>query len=182
MKIATQALAQNPLARFEQAMLPHMNAAYNLARWLMRNDSDAEDAVQESYLRAFRFFGSFEGGDGRAWLLAIVRNTCRTALDKRGLSVANAEFQEELHSLEAPQTTIESRMTRQNDIDTVRGCIDHLPAEYREVIVLRELEQMSYKEIAAAITAPLGTIMSRLARARARLEDCLSARIPGVRA
>jgi RNA polymerase sigma-70 factor (ECF subfamily) len=172
-----------PLARFELAMLPHMNAAYNLARWLMRNDSDAEDAVQEAYLRAFRFFPSFEGSDGRGWLLAIVRNTCRTALQKSGTQSKTAEFQEELHSYaSAEAATMEMHLSRQDDIASVRWCIERLPGEYREVIVLRELEQMSYKEIAEAIAAPLGTIMSRLARARSRLEDCLTARIPGVRA
>jgi RNA polymerase sigma-70 factor (ECF subfamily) len=161
-------------------MLPHMNAAYNLARWLMRNDSDAEDAVQEAYLRAFRFFGSFDGteGDGRNWLLAIVRNTCRTALQKSVLKTA--EFQEEFHS--SPDDNSEAQLLRQDDIDSVRWCIDKLPLEYREVIVMRELEQMSYKEIASAAAAPIGTVMSRLARARVRLQDCLSVRIPGVRA
>jgi RNA polymerase sigma-70 factor (ECF subfamily) len=114
----------DPLARFDRAMLPHMNAAYNLARWLMRNDSDAEDAVQDAYLRAFRFFDSFKGDDGRAWLLAIVRNTCRTALDKRGTQAATTEFREELSSFATPEMSIESQMTRQDEIDTVRGCID----------------------------------------------------------
>ena len=172
--------APDTLAQFEKAMLPHMNAAYNLARWLMRNESDAEDAVQEAYLRAFRFFNSFQGGDGRGWLFAIVRNTCRTALQRSGSQPQTAEFQEEIHSYENAHS--ETQMLRQDDIESVRWCIDRLPAEYREVIVLRELEQMAYKEIAAAIEAPLGTIMSRLARARARLQDCLTMRIPGVRA
>ena len=171
--------ALDPLARFEQVMLPHMNAAYNLARWLMRNDTEAEDVVQEAYLRAFRFFDSFQGGDGRGWLLAIVRNTCRTAQQKAGSQPRSAEFQEEIHLV--AEATTEARLVRQDDIDSVRWCIEHLPPEYREVIVMRELEQMSYKEIASAISAPLGTIMSRLARARARLQDCLTVRIPGVR-
>src|SRR5579863_1613369 len=127
----------NSLAQFEQAMLPHMNSAYNLARWLMRNDSDAEDAVQEAYLRAFRFFESFQGDDGRGWLLAIVRNTCRTALEKSGVRGKNAEFQEEIHSLATvDDITTETRLARQDDIDSVRWCIDRLPTEYREVIVL----------------------------------------------
>ncbi len=162
--------------RFEQAMLPHMNAAYNLARWLLRNDSDAQDAVQEAYLRAFRFYDGFEGGDGRAWLLAIVRNTCRTALRKPG----SEEFVEEAHS--SPEDDPEAGLSKRDGIESVRWCIERLPAEYREVIILRELEQLSYKEIAATISVPLGTIMSRLARARSRLQDCLMVRIPGVRA
>ena len=157
-------------------MLPHMNAAYNLARWLMHNDTDAEDAVQEAYLRALRFFDSFHGEDGRGWLLAIVRNTCRTALQKQPKV---SEFREEMHSMD--EAGIEMRMLKQDEVDSVRWCIEQLPPEYREVIVMRELEQMSYKEIAAAAAAPLGTIMSRLARARARLQDCLTVRIPGVR-
>lgn len=169
----------DPLARFEQLMLPHMNAAYNLARWLMRNNDDAQDVVQEAYLRAFRFFDGFEGDDGRAWLLAIVRNTCRTALHKAGSQTKTDEFQEDIHMVDAP--TVETQLLRQDDIDSVRWCIDQLPTEYREVIVLRELEQMSYNEIARAIAAPLGTIMSRLSRARVRLQDCLTVRIPGVR-
>jgi len=168
------------LPQFEQTMLPHMNAAYNLARWLMRNDSDAEDAVQEAYLRAFRFFDSFQGGDGRGWLLAIVRNTCRTALQKSGSRPASDEFREELHASDEPG--VEERLEKRDEIASVRWCIEHLPPEYREVIVMREIEQMSYKEMASAITAPVGTIMSRLARARARLQDCLSSRVAGVRA
>jgi RNA polymerase sigma-70 factor (ECF subfamily) len=154
-----------------------MNAAYNLARWLMRNDADAEDAVQEAFLRAFRFFESFQGGDARGWLLAIVRNTCRSAMGKQPV---NAEFREELHAHE--DATAEGQLMRRDDIDSVRWCIEQLPAEYREVIVMRELEQMSYKEIAAAASTPIGTVMSRLARGRARLQDCLTVRIPGVRA
>jgi RNA polymerase sigma-70 factor (ECF subfamily) len=167
------------VSSFEQTMLPHMNAAYNLARWLMRNDSDAEDVVQEAYLRAFRFFDSFQGGDGRGWLLAIVRNTCRTALQKSSGAPVE-EFQEEFHAADEPG--VEARLAQQDDIASVRWCIEKLPQEYREVIVMRELEQMSYKDMATAIAAPAGTIMSRLARARARLQECLSARVQGVRA
>lgn len=173
-------MTPDTITRFEKMMLPHMNAAFNLARWLMRNDTDAQDVVQEAYLRAFRFFSSFQGEDGRGWLLAIVRNTCRTALQKSGAQPKTAEFQEEIHLVD--EDTVEARLSRQDDIDSVRWCIEHLPAEYREVIVMRELEQMSYKDIASAIEAPLGTIMSRLSRARARLQDCLTVRIPGVRA
>ena len=172
--------AEAALTRFEQLMLPHMNAAYNLARWLMRNDSNAEDVVQEAYLRAFRFFDGFQGEDGRAWLLAIVRNTCRTALQKSGTEAKNTEFQEEIHLVDEAST--ETHLLRQDNIDSVRWCIEHLPPDYREVVVLRELQQMSYKEIASAISVPPGTVMSRLARARARLQDCLILRIPGVRA
>src|SRR4051794_20765821 len=117
-----QSKTPDSLARFEQAMLPHMNAAYNLARWLMRNDTDAEDAVQEAYLRAFRFFDGFQGDDGRGWLLAIVRNTCRTSMQRSGTQPKTAEFQEEMHSSVDPNS--ESQLLRQDDIESVRWCID----------------------------------------------------------
>lgn len=164
------------LAQFEQIVMPHLNAAYNLARWLMRNEHDAEDVVQEAYLRAFRFFDGFHGGDGRAWLLAIVRNTCRTLLHQPATREPAAEFDEQLHSSRTSGFDPEERMLKQTRADSIRGCIDELPAEYREVIVLRELEELSYREIADAASVPIGTVMSRLARARARLQDCLSLR------
>lgn len=165
------------LAQFEQIVMPHLNAAYNLARWLMRNEHDAEDVVQEAYLRAFRFFDGFRGGDGRAWLLAIVRNTCRTLAHQSATREPATEFDEQLHSTRAaPGFDPEERMLKQTRADSIRDCIDELPAEYREVIVLRELEELSYREIADAASVPMGTVMSRLARARARLQDCLSLR------
>jgi len=167
------------LERFEQIVMPHTNAAYNLARWLMRNEQDAEDAVQEAFLRAFRFFDGFQGVDGRAWLLAIVRNTCRSWFH-RTAKEAPAEIDEVTLSCPAPNA--EARMLRQADIDDVRGCIEELPAEYRDTIVLREMEEMSYKEIAEVLSAPIGTVMSRLARARARLQDCLMLKVKGTRA
>ena len=169
------------LAQFEQIVLPHLNAAYNLARWLMRNEHDAEDVVQEAYLRALRFFDGFHGGDGRAWLLAIVRNTCRTSLQAHAREHL-AEFEEEQHSAPKASSSPEERMLRQAGIDSVRSCIEELPAEFREVIVMRELEELSYKEISEAASVPIGTVMSRLARARARLQDCLSLRTKGARA
>ena len=156
--------------------MPHLNAAYNLARWLMRNEHDAEDVVQEAYLRAFRFFDGFHGGDGRAWLLAIVRNTCRTLRHQSSVREPVAEFDEQIHSSGATAISPEERMLKQTSVDSIRNCIDELPAEYREVIVLREIEELSYKQIADAASVPLGTVMSRLARARARLQDCLSLR------
>ena len=169
------------LAQFERTVMPHLDAAYNLARWLVRNEHDAEDVVQEAYLRAFRFFDGFEGDDGRAWLLAIVRNTSRTWQQRRGASESMTEFNEEKHATAASGGP-EERLLRQADVDTVRWCIEGLPLEYREVVVLRELEELSYKEIAAAAAVPLGTVMSRLARARARLQECLSARVRRARA
>lgn len=170
------------LARFEEMVLPHLNAAYNLARWMVRNEHDAQDVVQEAYLRAYRFFDGFHGGDGRAWLLAIVRNTCRTWLRRAGGRETAAEFDEAEHSKFCPTVGPEARMIQQSNADAVRQCIEELPAEYKEALVMRELEEMSYKEIAEATSAPVGTVMSRLARARARLQNCLSLRLKGVRA
>ncbi|MGI8745273.1 MAG: sigma-70 family RNA polymerase sigma factor [Bryobacteraceae bacterium] len=170
------------LERFEHTVLPHLNAAHNLARWLMRNDHDAEDLVQESYLRAFRFFEGFQGGDGRAWLLAIVRNTCRTAIQQNAWRGVSTEFEDEKHSAGCASSSPEHELLRQADIASVRACIDDLPDEYREAIVLRELEQLSYKEIAQAAGVPVGTVMSRLARARAQLQQCLAIRVRGSRA
>lgn len=158
--------------------MPHLNAAYNLARWLMRDHHDAEDAVQEAYLRAFRFFDSFDGEDARAWLFAIVRNRCRTALEQTSRRAATGEFDEGKHALDSTSDP-ESEALRKSEIRSLRACIDDLPTEYREVIVLRELEQMSYKQIAIAATVPVGTVMSRLSRARGRLQECIASRVKG---
>jgi RNA polymerase sigma-70 factor (ECF subfamily) len=169
-------------ARFEKLMLPHLNAAYNLARWLMRNDEDAEDAVQESYLRAFRYFAGFHGGDdGRSWLLTIVRNTCRTLLQQKDSVAQGGEFDEEKHGFAEAARGVFSSSRAEHDIESLRGCLDVLPAEHREIIVLRELEELSYKEVAVIIRAPIGTVMSRLARARARLRDCIALKTKKVR-
>jgi RNA polymerase sigma-70 factor, ECF subfamily len=168
-------LDSNKLVRFEQITLQHLNAAYNLARWLLRNHHDAEDVVQDAYLRAFRFFDTFDGSDARAWLLAIVRNCCRTALEQGGKRSAMAEFDERTH-FDALRPDPETDALRKSDIDSLRACIEDLPDEYREVIVLRELEQLSYKEIATAAGVPAGTVMSRLSRARVRLQQCIATR------
>jgi len=167
-------------AQFEKAVMPHLHAAYNLARWLLRDHHDAEDAVQDAYLRAFRFFDSFDGVDARAWLLAIVRNRCRSVLGQSSRRADVAEFDERVHTADDSVPGPESGALRNAEILSLRTCIDHLPAEYREVVILRELEQMSYKEIAVAAAVPVGTVMSRLARARIRLKDCITARVRGV--
>ena len=169
------------LARFEQTVLPHLNSAYNLARWLVRNEHDAQDVVQEAYLRAFRFFDGFHGGDGRAWLLAIVRNTSRTWMQQAAKGDLAAEFDDDQHSRYVATPGPEAHMIRQSGIDAVRQCIEELPPEYKETLVMREMEEMSYKEIADATAVPLGTVMSRLARARARIQNCLSVRAKGAR-
>lgn len=153
---------------FEEAVLPHMDAAYNLARWLTRNDDDAEDVVQESYLRALKFFEGFHGSEGRPWLLTIVRNTCYTWL-KRNRSTELAEFDEATYLGEVDASDPETSSVRNAQKRLVREALERLPVEFREVMVMRELEELSYKEIAAVVGIPLGTVMSRLARARKRL-------------
>ena len=154
--------------------MPHTGAAYNLARWLTRNDHDAEDVVQEAYLRAYRFFDGFHGGDGRTWLLAIVRNTCYTWLQQnRRPSVA---LEEDMPELDSSRSNPETLLLRNVDSALLRQALDDLPVEFREAIVLRELEGLSYKEIGAVAGIPLGTVMSRLARARGRLEKALLGR------
>jgi RNA polymerase sigma-70 factor (ECF subfamily) len=169
---------QNKLARFERAVLPHLDAAYNLARWLVRNDDDAEDLAQEAFLRAFKFFGGFHGGNSRAWLLTIVRNTCYTWLQQNRAHEVLTLFDEELHSVQDanPETILLESVDRQ----MLRQALEELPVEFREVVILRELEGLSYKEIANIVDVPVGTVMSRLARARKRLQLCLTARKEGV--
>jgi len=162
------------LALFEQTVLPHVNAAYNLARWLTRNDPDAEDIVQEAYLRAFRYFDGFHGGDGKAWLLAVVRNTYLT-WRRRDTDIAKVPFDEEIHGSQTPGSKLAAEAMTEN----VRDCLELLPPEYREALVLRELEEMSYNDIAVVTGKPIGTVMSRLSRARQRLHDCVTARMEG---
>ena len=156
-------------------MVPLMKDAYNLARWLMRNEEDAQDAVQEAYLRAFRFFKGFHpGANARRWLLQIVRNTCYTALSARRRHEAAPE--PDVEALEDaapdPRASLETKAT----VEAVRQAIAALPVDYREVVVLRELEGLSYREIAEVAGIPLGTVMSRLARARDQLHLLLQER------
>ncbi len=149
--------------------MPHLDAAYNLARWLMRNDADADDAVQDACLRALRFFGGFRGGDGRVWLLAIVRNTCYSKLKRNRVQDLQTTFDDETQRHDPDALGPEGTLLRGLDIAALRRAVEALPEEFREVIVMRELEGLSYKEIAEVTEAPLGTVMSRLARGRARL-------------
>ena len=163
-----------PQDRFEQVVLPHLNAAYNLARWLTRNDHDAEDVVQEAYLRALRFFGGFHGGDGRAWLLTIVRNTCFDWLRRNRPAEVPVSFDEDLHSPVVPGETSDDLLIKRADRHRLREALEALPLVWREVLILRELEGLSYKEIADVAGIKMGTVMSRLARARQRLQQQLS--------
>jgi RNA polymerase sigma-70 factor (ECF subfamily) len=169
--------AEEDLARFERAILPHLDAAYNLARWLTRNDHDAEDVVQEAYLRAFQFFGGFHGTDGRSWLLTIIRNTCYTWLQKNRGHQPTTTFDEAVHSMDAGAADPKELLIQGEDKQLLRDALEELSAEFREILVLRELEGFSYKEIAAIAGIPVGTVMSRLARARERLEQCLRKRM-----
>ncbi len=161
-------------SRFEQLLLPHLDAAYNLARWLTHDHQDAADVVQEAYLRALRFFDSFRGGEARPWLLAIVRNTCHDWLRRRGPSDQATPFDEEIHSVHAGDTSPERLLLQRADRDVLRAAIAALPVALREVIVLRELEDLSYRAIADILGVPVGTVMSRLARARSRLQQQLA--------
>ena len=158
------------LTEFERQVLPHLDVAYNLARFLMRNDQDAEDVVQDAALRAFRFFESFRGENSRAWFLSIVRNTAFTALKRNRMDKETVVFDEELHDGQIPPLGVGIELDRAQDRQTVRAAIEQLPAEFREAITLRELEGMSYKEIADVAGVPIGTIMSRLARGRRQLQ------------
>ena len=158
--------------RFEQLVLPYVDAAFNLARWLLRGRSDAEDVAQEALLRACRFFGGFHGGDARAWLLQIVRNTCYTWLEKNRPMDLSMEFDEELH--QQTSATPETLAIVADDRKRLTLALETLPPRFREVLVLRELEGCSYKEIAAIASIPIGTVMSSLSRARRQLYSTLA--------
>jgi RNA polymerase sigma factor (sigma-70 family) len=161
------------LARFEQVVLPHLDSAYNLARWLTGNDNDAEDVVQDAYLRAVKFFASFRGGDARPWLITIVRRACYDWLERNRPHKSLTVFDEELHSDQGDSLDPAQLALRQENQEMLRQALAELPIEFREVLVLRELEGLSYKEIAAITNLPPGTVMSRLARARERLRHCV---------
>jgi RNA polymerase sigma-70 factor (ECF subfamily) len=159
------------LATFEELFLPHLDAAYNLARWLTRGDGD--DLVQEAYLRAWRAFDGFRGDSARPWLLMIVRNTCYTWL-RGNQSNEWTAFEEEAHSAPVEASNPETILLRSNDGKLVHDALQDLPPRLREVMVLREFEDLSYREIAAISGIPVGTVMSRLARARTRMHRTLA--------
>ena len=159
--------------RFELLVVPHLDGAVNLARWLLRNPADAEDVAQEAMLRAYRFFGQFRGGDARAWLLQIVRNSCYTWLEKHRPMELMTEFDEELHV--KPSANPETLAAQADDRERLMRALESLPPRSREVLVLRELEECSYKEIAEITGIPMGTVMSTLSRAREKLQQTLTA-------
>jgi RNA polymerase sigma factor (sigma-70 family) len=155
--------------QFEEVVLPHLDAAFNYARWLTKNDADAQDVVQDACVRALRFFSSLRDDDARAWLMTIVRNTWYSRFSRVGGSEPSVAFDEMKHQRSDGSLNAEALMLQRQAIDTVRRAIEELPDDFREVIVLRELEGLSYREIAAVVGIPMGTVMSRLARGRERL-------------
>src|SRR6476660_1358717 len=165
------------LASFEQAMLPCMDAAHNLARWLLRNEQDAQDVVQEAYMRAFRSFAGFRGSNGRAWLLTIVRNTAYTLLKKNRTADLTTAFDEEIHATGDESVSPATILEHAEDAELIKNAMDGLPAEFREILILRHQENLSYNEIGDILKIPIGTVMSRLARARGKLKQYLAARL-----
>jgi RNA polymerase sigma-70 factor (ECF subfamily) len=162
---------------FEAMMLPHLDAAHNLAKWLLRNEQDAQDVVQEAFFRAFKSFDGFYGSNGRAWLLTIVRNTSYTLLKKKRVADLTVPFDEEIHASDDQSVSAGTILERSEDAELIREAMDELPAEFREILTLRHQEDLSYKEIADIAQIPPGTVMSRLARARVKLKERLAARI-----
>src|SRR5438034_963293 len=165
------------LTSFEAIMLPHLDAAHNLAKWLLRREQDVQDVVQEAFLRAFKSFGGFHGSNGRAWLLTIVRNTSYTLLKKNRVADLTTPFDEEIHASDDESVNAATILERSEDAELIREAMDELPAEFREILTLRHQEDLSYKEIADIAQIPAGTVMSRLARARGKLKERLAARI-----
>jgi RNA polymerase sigma-70 factor (ECF subfamily) len=170
------------MSSFEEIMLPHLPTAYSLARWLLRNNHEAEDSVQEAYLRAFKVFGRFRGGDGRSWLLTIVRNECYDRLRRMRRAVVVEPFDEELHADSLAGGLTPDPPPAGADPETLRAALDALPEAMREVVVLHDLEGLTYREISAVADIPIGTVMSRLSRSRARLQQEVLARTDRIKA
>jgi RNA polymerase sigma-70 factor (ECF subfamily) len=166
--------SSNDIQRFERIVLPHLDDAYTLARYLLRDQHDAQDAVQDAVLRALRYFETYREGDARAWLLAIVRNCCLTRHRKAQTERANIAFVEDVDVVhEGAGRATDARAVEQSERAALQRALDGLPAEFREVIVLREVQGLSYREISDVVGVPIGTVMSRLARARRRLASAL---------
>lgn len=158
----------------EEVLLPHLDAAYNLARWLTRDDRDAEDIVQEAYLRAIKHFATFRGGNARPWVLTIVRNTYYTWIQHNRLTEPIDPFDDEKDIFISDAPNPEMLLQQESDKQMIRRALEKLPSHFLEVIVLREFEELSYQQIADVVQIPIGTVMSRLARARKRLAELLS--------
>ena len=163
---------------FDAVVVPHLDAAYRLARWLMRDEHDAEDVVQEASLRAFRYFRTFVGGDGRAWFLRIVRNTCY-AWRRHGDQAPTDSFDEEQHNSARPRSDPETLLLQADDATLIARALSRLPDHFHQVLVLRELEGLSYQELSDVLGIPMGTVMSRLSRAREALRRALETE-PGI--
>lgn len=161
---------------FDEVILPHLDAGYRLARWLMRNEHDAEDVVQEASLRAFRYFRTFTGGNGRAWFLRIVRNTC-CGWRGRTLQALTDPFDEEQHHGERPPSDPETLLLQTDNATLIERAMKNLPDRFRQLLVLRELEGLSYQELADVLEIPIGTVMSRLSRARDALRGALDSEL-----
>ena len=176
-----RAIAPGFGASFETVIVPHLDAGYRLARWLMRDEHDAEDAVQEASLRAFRYFRTFVGGDGRAWFLRIVRNTCY-GWRRAGSQAPTDPFDEEQHSSARPPADPETLLLQTDHAMLIARALGRLPGRFHQLLVLRELEGLSYRELADVIGIPIGTVMSRLSRAREALRTALDTefRQPGI--
>jgi RNA polymerase sigma-70 factor (ECF subfamily) len=161
---------------FEEVVLPHLDAAFNYARWLTKNDADAEDVVQDAYVRALRFFSSLRGEDARAWLLTIVRNTWYGRFPRRAGGGVTTVGQDDADADQRADESLdpEAQAIQRQTVDQVRRALETLPTDFREVLVLREIEGLSYKEIGVIVGIPIGTVMSRLARARERLAGVLT--------
>lgn len=167
--------------RFEALVLVHLDAAYALARWIMRDEVQAEEAVQEAFLRAFRYFGAFRGDDARPWLLGIVRNTCYTLLARDGSAAAEAFEEDSIDEAAVAAGAVvtfpvnpEAAALASGDRELVQRCLRALPPQFREIIVLRELNECSYRHIAEIVGMPIGTVMSRLSRARRMLQRLMT--------
>lgn len=172
--------ASDERRRFDELVLPHLDAAYNLARWLSGSASEADDVVQEAFLRAYRLFGSFRGDQPRPWLLAIVRNTWFTTCQKRKAAGEVCGYDDLRENQPLPawhdgQDNPEQWLLRQEDVRLVHRALEQLPVAFREVLVLRELEELPYREIARVADIAIGTVMSRLARGRRMLAAAVTA-------
>ena len=165
--------------RFEELFWPHLPAAYNVARWLTKRDADADDVVQEAMLRAFRFFDSYRGENARAWVLTIVRNACYSWLKENRLNESPSDPDELLQEVPEQAPGPEDTAMKNAKKEQVQRCLGALPLEFREILILRELEGLSYKEITTVTGLPMGTVMSRLARGRDRLQHALLTQMRG---
>jgi RNA polymerase sigma-70 factor, ECF subfamily len=168
MQMSERVLALPEVGGLAEVLLSHLDSAYNLAHWLVRNGADAEDVVQEAYLRAFQYSDGFRGGDARAWLLTIVRNTAYTWLRKTRPFEAVSQFDEQITTNDVEMLNPEQLLLQKADRRVVEQAMSELPIRFREILILRELEGFSYKQIAEVMGVPMGTVMSTLSRARER--------------